>query len=198
MQPPIEKLHCRSYFYTPRISPGWINLNYHNILKKIENVGVVMTTHISKRRTGREQYLLTIINKLLVIFRIRTWCKLSLFWYMERCILQTLYTHLHPILGLSYTYVFDSIHTSERAFWCIVSHSLHIRISKNASDVHKLSLKNKRFVNTNYAYLSCADSIWTIKLHWLDNALLYTVTDQHIGFSGTWFMWSDNNKRQQY
>jgi hypothetical protein len=38
-------------------------------------------------------------------------------------------------------------------------------------------------------YLFSPSSIWAVKLHWLDNILLYTVT---------WFMLSDGKKRQQY
>ena len=33
-----------------------------------------------------------------------------------------------------------------------------------------------------YIYLSCTGFIRPVKLHWLDNVLLYTVTDQHIAF----------------
>jgi hypothetical protein len=33
-----------------------------------------------------------------------------------------------------------------------------------------------------YIYLSRIGSIWAVKLHWLDNCLLYTVTDHNITF----------------
>jgi hypothetical protein len=39
-----------------------------------------------------------------------------------------------------------------------------------------------------YSHLSSTDSICSVKLHWRDNILLYKITYQDIGFSGTWCM----------
>jgi len=36
----------------------------------------------------------------------------------------------------------------------------------------------------HYIHLSCTCSIWADKLHWLNNFVLFSVTDQHLAFSG--------------
>ena len=52
-------------------------------------------------------------------------------------------------------------------------------------------------VKSCYVHLSCAGSIWGVKLHRLNNFLLYTVTDQNTVF-GTWFMQNDGTKLYSY
>lgn len=38
--------------------------------------------------------------------------------------------------------------------------------------------------------LSCADSLWAVKLHWLDKFLLYTVTDKNMAFLVHNYCWA--------
>jgi hypothetical protein len=41
-----------------------------------------------------------------------------------------------------------------------------------------------------HVILSCADSLWAVKLHWLDKFLLYTVTDKNMAFLVHNYCWA--------
>jgi hypothetical protein len=70
----------------------------------------------------------------------------------------------------------------------------YIILLLNASTLNTIALHlefnrggNTVIQETNYD-LSSTDSICSVKFHWRDNILLYKITYQDIGFSGTWCM----------